>query len=383
MEFLDRLKPHVHIIILCICWYTISSLGSQVTKKILTVCPLPLFLGEFQFIYTALLAAISCYAASRSNSIYEIFPVGTFPDKAAKVIITKPSRHIFETVLPLGLFQFVGKYFGHTATSLVPVSTVASTKTLSPVFILLFQKLLRIKTLRFTGVLSFSLISLILGVWIIVREDSKFHRTSVSDGDGYSTYGVFCAIVSMFIFVFQNIYGKKVFTFKSSTLKLDNLHREESPLPLYSGKKVESKFRPVLPAQKYDKLTLMIYISTVGFMLSLGWFLTLEFPVLVRYVIYEEKIDKIEYIPWKLFLLNGTLHFVQAMVTFHLLGELSTLTYSIANLMKRIAIISVSWIIASRSINYLQVFGLLINALGLFLYERCSNEQKLQKLRPE
>lgn len=398
MKVFARLRPHIHIVILCACWYIISSLASQVTKKILTVCPLPLFLGEFQFVYTALLAAISCQIAFMFPTFRHIFPKGTFPDydniKQNRLnhqnilpAITKPTRHVIETVLPLGLFQFIGKYFGHTATSLVPVSTVASIKTLSPLFILMFQKMLRIKTLQIDKALSFSLTALVLGVWIIVNEDSKNHKKRSGSNKGYSTYGILCAIISMFIFVGQNIYGKSVFTFKSSPvskLQQDSqLYREESPLPIYSEESNSNNFPSVKP-KKYDKLTLMIYISTVGFMLSFCWFITLELPIIWNHVYYGIGSDSIETIPWILFIVNGTFHFIQAMITFHLLGEVSTLTYSIANLMKRIAIISVSWVFVGGPITLMQIFGLIINTVGLFLYEQCSNGKKSQKkLRPE
>ncbi|CAB4254698.1 similar to Saccharomyces cerevisiae YJL193W Putative protein of unknown function, predicted to encode a triose phosphate transporter subfamily member based on phylogenetic analysis [Maudiozyma barnettii] len=395
MSIIQRVRPHIHIVILCLCWYTISSIGSRVTKKILTECPLPLFLGEFQFIYTAFLALGSCALARKYRGVYNTFPAGTFPnyyrhsnekfnhstgpelDKQDALIIS-PSKHIINTVLPLGLFQFVGKYFGHTATSLVPVSTVASIKTLSPVFILIFQKCLRISTLPLSLNLWLSLFSIVAGVWIIVNEDGKNRKSKLNSKDGsYSSSGILCAIISMFIFVAQNIHGKKIFTFKSdSKLISERVHnsKESTPLPFYNNEKV---------GIKYDKLTLMIYISSVGFCLSLGWFSFLEFPIVWNYVFGNGQSDVINSIPWKLFLVNGTFHFIQAMIAFHLLGEVSTLTYSIANLMKRIAIISVSWIFSGVSVSFIQVFGLLLNALGLFLYEQCNNKNKLKKLRPE
>ncbi|EDO18982.1 hypothetical protein Kpol_2002p53 [Vanderwaltozyma polyspora DSM 70294] len=376
----NTLATYTHIVILCFCWYIISSFGSQVTKKILTLCPLPLFLGEFQFIYTALLAVIVCFIANKFPRFYSIFPEGTFPKYSNNFsngdhqssIITKPSKHVFKTVLPLGLFQFVGKFFGHKATSLVPVSTVASIKTLSPVFILLIQKAIGISTLQLSSGIFGSLASLIVGVWIIVGEDSN-SKNSASKVRDFSLFGIVCAVISMFIFVFQNLYGKKVFTYRSDpTTILPKVHstdsiKENSPFPNHTPVK----------ETKYDKLTLMIYISTVGFLLSFGWFLLFELPIVLAYL-SGDKTTVIKDIPWQLLLLNGTFHFMQAMITFHLLGELSTLTYSIANLMKRIAIISVSWIFTGRQITLNQIFGLLLNAFGLFLYERLtSNGKKL------
>ena len=74
-------------------------------------------------------------------------------------------------------------------------------------------------------------------------------------------------------------------------------------------------------------------------------------------------------IPWNLFFLNGFLHFIQAMITYYLLGKLQTLSYSVANLMKRIVIIVVSWVMmVDGNIGLLQMSGLLLNIIGLYMY---------------
>lgn len=373
----------LHIVLLCLCWYLISSLGSQVTKKILTIYPKPLLLGEFQFLYTALLACICCFAARRFRSFHQCFPKGTFPpyyaDNAGDTqrihTITRPSRHLLYTILPLSFCQFVGKYFGHTATSLVPVSTVASIKTLSPIFIVLVQRVLSLNKIR-VGLLAYiSLLCLVVGVWIIVIEDSVKEKPSstkiVVESSDYSSYGVLCAIFSMLVFVAQNIYGKSVFTFKDgSDPQKHSISKAESPLPSYIKKKSLNSTR-----RKYDKLTLLIYIPLVGFSLSFGWFMTLELPQLWN----DCRLHGFDVIPWKLFFTNGTFHFLQAMITFHLLGEVSTLSYSIANLMKRIAIITVSWAFSGARVTAMQILGLLLNMLGLFLYERSKGANRQEK----
>lgn len=376
-----------HVALLCCCWYAVSALASQVTKRILTLCPLPLLLGEIQFVYTALLSVIACVIAYQSPTFYNSFPRGTFPPyfnvgdehEARHVrrlhrmtllrVVTAPSQHIFKTVLPLSLFQFVGKFFGHSATALVPISTVSSIKTLSPVCILIFQKMLGIKTLPITPVLILSLSTLILGVWLIVMLD----QPSQGNKSSFSTYGVTCAVTSMLIFVGQNLYGKSVFTTPKHdhSLKISDSrgNLKDQDLPIYRS--VDSD-----RTKKYDKLTLMLYISILGFISSFCWFIALELPVVWRFCMYDIQPQHkiIVRVPWHLYLVNGTFHFVQAMITFHLMGEVSTLTYSVANLMKRIAIISVSWLYSSDKITLVQILGLSLNMLGLFLYERCSKQ---------
>lgn len=373
-----------HIIVLCLCWYLISSLGSQVTKNILTVYPKPLFLGEFQFVYTALSASLCCAIARRCKIFYQWFPRGTFPlyyeedgrERAQVRTLTRPTKQILLTVLPLSFFQFVGKFFGHTATSLVPVSTVASIKTLSPVFIVIIQRLLKINSTNTSGLIYLSLASLITGVLIIVEEDNakraiNSKKTQI-DSIGLSTYGILCAVLSMLIFVAQNIYGKDVFTFKRNVSpEKQEMVRDDSPLPIFA-ERPNTASHP----KKYDKLTLLIYIPLVGFCLSFGWFITLEFPG----ILVDLRQSGLSIIPWRLLFLNGTFHFLQAMITFHLMGEVSTLTYSIANLMKRIAIITVSWAFSGASINFKQIIGLSLNMMGLFLYERHSSKNRLQKM---
>lgn len=383
-----RFHEHDHyarIVLLCLCWYAISSVASQVTKQILTEFPFPLFLGEFQFLYISMLAVLTCWLARKWRGFFNLFPSGTFPDYSLGVqsrVITPPSRHIIQVVLPLGLFQFVGKYFGHKATSLVPISTVSSIKTLSPIFILVAQQTLHIDHRKLNVISYLSLSCILSGVWLIVSDDNKrvvkevIGESDIQDSSATATRlsrsssGVCCAIVSMLVFVAQNMYGKQVFTNTPthvSTIKQS--FKESSPLPLYSEKKFGS-----LKSRKYDKLTLMIYISAVGFVLSFGWFLTLELPTVWR-LFYHNDSETVSF-PVRLLLLNGLFHFIQTMIAYYLLGEISTLSYSIANLMKRISVIFVSWLISCREITPTQVTGLSLNAIGLFLYERNTKTQK-------
>lgn len=239
--------------------------------------------------------------------------------------------------------------------------------------------------MKVTLTLTFSLCTLVFGVWIIVQEDNRL-PASANDLREFSNYGIICAVISMFIFVLQNIYGKTVFTYRSqkdSSQTNSGSSRQDSPLPIYEKFNEQPAIENV--PKSYDKLTLMIYISLVGFCLSFCWFITLEFPILFKYFLGTDNSETvIQTFPVSLLLLNGTFHFIQAMITFHLLGEVSTLTYSIANLMKRFAIIAVSWVFIGRRITWLQILGLVLNTLGLFLYERCTSQSKTKiKFRPE
>ncbi|OBA28693.1 TPT-domain-containing protein [Hanseniaspora valbyensis NRRL Y-1626] len=429
---LDR----VEIIVICLCWYTTSSIASQITKQILTQCPFPLLLGEFQFLFLIGAAIITSNLAYHFKKFKNLFPNGTFPqhfDNDKKDgwklykddwIIRRLSKDVVKTVLPLGIFQFVGKWFGHKATALVPISTVSSIKTTSPFFIILVQKLLRIKT-KNNNMTIISLSLIIIGVLAIVKSDSKKFQEKAkaaknSEGkidlqaehhNSKFIAGLLASTVSMLVFVFQNIYAKKIFTndskhnhqrvtrSRSNTtisdaddLDIPHSGHRRNPslaLPVFNSAMLAQQSRktsdvahnekPTIaktPAnsKKYDKMTLMIYISLFGFLGSLGWFLYFELPSLLigtyatrfnSMVVENNEII----VPWNLFFLNGFLHFIQAMITYYLLGKLQTLSYSVANLMKRIVIIVVSWVMmVDGNIGLLQISGLLLNIIGLYMY---------------
>lgn len=424
----------VEICVICLGWYTTSSIASQITKKILTQCPFPLLLGEFQFLFLIVAAIITSNLAYNFKEFKNLFPNGTFPQhfdndrrdgwKLYKDdwIIRRISTDVVKTVLPLGIFQFVGKWFGHEATALVPISTVSSIKTTSPFFIILVQKLLKIKG-KNNNLTVISLCLIIFGVLAIVKSDSKKFKKGSADlkskdgkidlaDDHHNSKfvaGLVASTVSMLVFVFQNIYAKKIFTndqnhqkitrqrSDTTTSETDDLdipsvgHKRKLSfaLPVFNVSQIGSQLRklsdvsqsekpeinkPTVKSKKYDKMTLMIYISLFGFLGSLGWFLYLELPSLVvgtQTVKYNSMIveNKDITIPWDLFFLNGLLHFIQAMITYYLLGKLQTLSYSVANLMKRIVIIVVSWVMmVDGNIGALQIMGLLLNILGLYLY---------------
>lgn len=431
----------IEIILICLCWYATSSIASQITKKILTQCPFPLLLGEFQFLFLILAAITTSTTAFHFKRFKNLFPAGTFPKhfdndmsdvfKLYKDdwIIRRPSKHIVKTVLPLGIFQFVGKWFGHKATAMVPISTVSSIKTTSPFFIIVVQRLLQIKT-KNNKLTLISLSLIILGVLGIVKSDSKkfaklnkaaknkagiIHESDNNDHHNSKFIGgLLASTVSMLVFVFQNIYAKKIFTNESSKPE-NRQHRSNSDaslptsddidipntghrrklsvgLPVYNSSQMlyhsrkpsftnENSEKLISPNQlndaknkKYDKMTLMIYISFFGFIGSLGWFLFLELPTLIKgkKVIHYNNmvVDDIDIvIPWNLFALNGLLHFIQALITYYLLGKLQTLSYSVANLMKRIVIIVVSWLMMTDGqVGFLQMSGLILNIIGLYLY---------------
>lgn len=388
------IEKHLGVILTCLLWYTVSSVSSQVTKTILNQFPFPLALGECQFVLVSLLCITTMVILGRMKWMHAMFPPGSVPplDSGAGAIV-KPTRHLLITVLPLSCFQFLGKLFSHSATALVPVSTVAGVKTLSPLLLVVAYRVLY--KVPFAMATYISLLPLLCGVLLIVMADTKDTLVTTTASDRY--IGILYAVISLFIFVGQNIYGKTVFTFnqkhvndptelalphedKSSTLpitrtdreqeKEQELHDNEVNYQLEVEKSSLTKFPKI--RNKYDKLTLLLYCSILGALLSLPWFLYIEAPQFLRLTAAEEDITEAHLvtIPWGLLMINGCSHFLQSLIVFHLLGAIPAVSYSIASMMKKITVIVVSMIYTGNPVTTLQFFGILLTGTGLFAYDR-------------
>lgn len=390
-SLLPTLQHNTHVVLTCLLWYSVSSVSSQVTKHILSEFPFPLALGEFQFVIVTLLSIVTLLVLKNITSAQSLFPPGSIPAHDSPAI-HPPTRHLLITVLPLGCFQFLGKLFSHSATALVPVSTVAGVKTLSPLLLVITYRFLY--KVYFPTSTYLSLVPLVLGVLLIVVADSRDTLISTTASTQY--IGIFYAGLSLFVFVGQNIYGKTVLTYNqkhvndhASLALSSNDNTSSSILPVYQDTdkeqevnaraqtyelEVEKSSLTSFPKirNKYDKLTILLYCSIFGAILSLPWFLYIESPHFLKVEAAAEDITEahVVFIPWTLLLINGVLHFFQSLIVFHILGAIPTVSYSIASMMKKIVVIVVSIVYTGNTITATQFVGLVLTAIGLFSYER-------------
>lgn len=123
--------------------------------------------------------------------------------------------------------------------------------------------------------------------------------------------------------------------------------------------------------KKLDKLSVLFYCSIVGFNLTLPFYLISEYNNLnsgaVNASLSLSQLNN-ETISW--ILIYGISHFVQSLTAFQILGMVSPVNYSIANILKRIIIISCSIIIEGITLNIQQYTGLALTFVGLYCYDK-------------
>lgn len=208
----DALPPiPLNTIVPCLLWYLVSSITSQLTRLILVDFPYPLFLSQFQFLISGLLSLLFIQLLQVVPDISQKFPPGSVPTGNNSAIF---SKYALVKIMPLALFQFVGKFFSLKATSLIPLPMVASIKTLSPIFIITGYRLVYKIKIPLTTYLS--LIPLLFGVLFIISSEAKEPSAIIDNflnGPGSSEIkGLLFCLLSMIIFACQNIYGKQLIT---------------------------------------------------------------------------------------------------------------------------------------------------------------------------
>lgn len=336
----------LNVTVLCLLWYVFSIVSANSTKAILLRFLYPVTLTQFQFLLNSGLCVGLFAVLAAFPTIVLAFPVGLVPDLtklnfSIRKFIT-PSSFIISTTLPMGVFQFVGHITSHKATSMIPVSLVHTIKALSPITTVAIYRI--IYNVHFKKVTYMTLIPLVLGIMLTCYRPSKGRNNT-----GHIS-GLIYSSILMLIFVSQNIFAKKRLTFAD-----DDETKPQLPLPMH--KKEESK--------KLDLLTILLFCSLTGFVLTMPVYIFSEFR--------NDTFSLTEVSGYLLFLivLNGILHFLQSLLAFLLLGSISPVNYSVANIMKRVAVISFAFIWESSfSFSGTQTYGIALTAFGLYCYDR-------------
>jgi len=161
---------------------------------------------------------------------------------------------------------------------------------------------------------------------------------------------------STLIFVSQNIFGKKL------------LPKEDGSAGSSSGGGGGGGGESPL---KLDKLSLLLFSSGMAFLGMIPIWLYSDGSALFRAVFTASSEEASAINTTSLlyyFILNGSVHFLQNLLAFSILSLCSPVTYSIASLVKRIAVICLAIIWFGQSVNFVQSMGIALTFLGLWLY---------------
>ncbi|KZV63191.1 TPT-domain-containing protein [Peniophora sp. CONT] len=314
----------IRFVLLCALWYTSSALSSNTGKAILIQFRYPVTLTFVQFGFVA------------GYCLLFMSPLVRFSH------LRPPSKAILRDTLPMGLFQVGGHIFSSMAISRIPVSTVHTIKALSPLFTVAAYALLF--NVRYTAKTYISLLPLTLGVMLACSFDMS----------ASNLIGLACAFGSALVFVSSNIFFKKIMPSPGSA-------SSSSSLGHGSG-------------HKLDKLNLLFYSSSMAFLLMIPIWLCTDLPAFLAassdptHVAHPSHAREATHgVPLYLFM-NGTVHFGQNIIAFIILASVSPVTYSIASLFKRVAVICIALVWFSQSLHVVQMLGIGLTFFGLWLY---------------
>ncbi|KAH9471309.1 hypothetical protein Pst134EA_005212 [Puccinia striiformis f. sp. tritici] len=365
-KIVNQDPSQIWFIVLCSLWYSSSALSSNTGKAILTRFKYPVTLTIVQFGFVGLWSGI-CLALRHHASHPTTLTARHHHHGTTLLIQTLglriPNKATIRGTCIMSLFSIAGHVFSSMAISRVPVSTVHTIKALSPLFtVIAYAGLFRV---RYGFNTYFSLLPLTLGVMLACSFDMRANGT-----------GFLCALGSTIIFVSQNIYGKKLLPKESST----------TTTPAKAHKRQSSSGGSSSNTQM-DKLNLLFYSSTIAFLMMIPIWIYTDLGLLwstnqqQQQILSDKRVvsDSISLTTY--FVFNGTVHFGQCILAFSILSKTSPVTYSIASLIKRVAVICIAIIWFGQSVSIVQGFGMILTFVGLFIYNQAKAEIDLGEKR--
>jgi solute carrier family 35 protein E1 len=175
--------------------------------------------------------------------------------------------------------------------------------------------------------------------------------------------GLLCAFGSALVFVSSNIFFKKVMPSHSEGTSSVSSHR-------------------------LDKMNLLLYSSGMAFLLMIPIWIYYDLPLFLSGTTTTAIPSKDEPPPHSViyyFFINGTVHYAQNVIAFGILSSTSPVTYSIASLIKRVAVICIAIVWFRQSVHPIQAFGIVMTFAGLYMYNNAKGdvdkgEKKLRRM---
>lgn len=220
------------------------------------------------------------------------------------------------------------RFTDHHLQALSPLFTVA-------VYALLFG-------VKYSPKTYVSLLPLTIGVMLACSFDMS----------ASNAIGLLCAFGSALVFVSSNIFFKKIMPSTPSGA-------------------------PQATSHKLDKLNLLFYSSSMAFLLMVPLWLYYDLPALLsrtEYVMHPSQGHSSPHSVAYYFFLNGTVHFGQNIIAFVILSSTSPVTYSIASLFKRVAVICIAIVWFNQTVHMIQAIGIAMTFAGLWMYNNAKTD---------
>ncbi|EUC59133.1 UAA transporter family protein [Rhizoctonia solani AG-3 Rhs1AP] len=307
---------------LCSLWYLTSALSSNTGKSIMMQFRYPVTLTFVQFAFVSSYCLLFMHPRFGMSSL------------------RAPTRAIIRSTLPMAAFQVGGHIFSSMAISRVPVSTVHTIKALSPLFTVAAYRMLFGVSYSFRTYIS--LLPLTIGVMLACTFDVA----------GSNVFGLTCAFGSALVFVSSNIFFKKIMPSNGAAT-----------------------------AHKLDKLNLLFYSSGMAFLLMVPIWMYYDFGHLWKRW-HDDSLTSSSGSSAKApahsvmyyFFLNGTVHWAQNIIAFAILATTSPVTYSIASLIKRVAVICIAIVWFAQNVHPVQGLGIMLTFIGLWMYNQAKGD---------
>lgn len=237
---------------------------------------------------------------------------------------------------------------------------------LSPLFTVLAYALLF--KVSYSPATYLSLLPLTLGVMLACSFDIS----------ASNILGLICAFGSTIVFVSQNIVFKKLMP--SAGSGSTGTYAQSAAAGLVGGS-VSGPISTAPISAKLDKINLLFYSSGMAFLAMIPLWVFSDMPGLIALWLDPASHQPTSpasssNVSFYLFV-NGTVHFAQNFLAFAILSSTSPVTYSIASLVKRIAVICLAIIWFNQVVHPVQAIGIFLTGIGLWMYN--SAKQDVEK----
>jgi solute carrier family 35 protein E1 len=198
------------------------------------------------------------------------------------------------------------------------------------------------------------------------------------DVSASNVLGLVCAFGSTLVFVSQNIVFKKLMPSTASTSGGSVAgHGVMGGAGGGSGNPLST----APTSAKLDKINLLFYSSGMAFLSMIPLWAYSDMPTLIALWLDPDSV----HLPVKVnrgappnvplyFVVNGLVHFAQNLLAFAILSSTSPVTYSIASLVKRIAVICLAIIWFNQKVHPVQAVGIALTGIGLWMYNAAKRD---------